>query len=279
MNRLFERTIGIDYSGADTPLKRLTGLRVFKSDGDYPPHELRSRAHHSGLWNWNRREIAKCLVQQLRESKPTLAGIDHALSFLICYFDKHRQLGRDWDHFLNDFQKYWPTDRDCAKVSEIRNGTGQERNGKSTWKRLTDNCSGTAKSVLHFDVQGSVAHSTHAGIPWLRYVREKLGDRVHFWPFDGWDVEKGKSVIAEVYPSLWRGRFRRADNMNDHQHDAYSIAAWLSWADRNGSLAQYFKPDLSREEYKRAKTEGWILGVPGYIRVDQDPSAADGDGE
>lgn len=31
----------------------------------------------------------------------------------------------------------------------------------------------TAKSVFHFDVQGSVAKSTHAGIPWLRYIRQQ----------------------------------------------------------------------------------------------------------
>jgi len=35
---------------------------------------------------------------------------------------------------------------------------------------------GSAKSVFHFDVLGSVAKSTHVGIPWLRYIRER-------WPF------------------------------------------------------------------------------------------------
>jgi hypothetical protein len=48
-----------------------------------------------------------------------------------------------------------------------------------------------------------VAKSTHAGIPWLRFIRQHLGSRVHFWPFDGWDVPAGRSVIAEVYPALW----------------------------------------------------------------------------
>ena len=43
-----------------------------------------------------------------------------------------------------------------------------------------------AKSVFHFDVQGSVAKSTRAGIPWLRFIRQRLGARIHFWPFDGW---------------------------------------------------------------------------------------------
>jgi hypothetical protein len=54
-----------------------------------------------------------------------------------------------------------------------------------------------------FDVQGSVAKSTHSGIPWLRFIRQRLGPRVHFWPFDGWDIPPGRSAIAEVYPALW----------------------------------------------------------------------------
>jgi hypothetical protein len=36
-----------------------------------------------------------------------------------------------------------------------------------------------AKSVFHFDVPGSVAKSTHAGLPWLKYLRQKMGERVH----------------------------------------------------------------------------------------------------
>ena len=54
--------------------------------------------------------------------------------------------------------------------------------------------------------------------------------------------------------------------MTEHQYDAYSVAGWLSYADRNGLLAQYLNPELSQEERRRAATEGWILGVLGYIR-------------
>ena len=33
------------------------------------------------------------------------------------------------------------------------------------WRRLTEERAGGTKSVFHFDVRGSVAKSTHAGIP------------------------------------------------------------------------------------------------------------------
>jgi hypothetical protein len=48
-------------------------------------------------------------------------------------------------------------------------GNGAARMGNARWRRLTEERSGTAKSVFHFDVQGSVAKSTHAGIPWLPF--------------------------------------------------------------------------------------------------------------
>jgi hypothetical protein len=138
-----------------------------------------------------------------------------------------------------------PTDDDDTYVDFVRegiHGNGAARVGNSRWWRLTEERSGSAKSVFHFDVQGSVAKSTHAGIPWLRFIRERFGQRVHFWSFDGWDIPAGRSAIAEVYPALWSRSFAREDRNGD-QHDAYSIAAWLSRADRDGSLAALLKPD------------------------------------
>ncbi len=105
-----------------------------------------------------------------------------------------------------------------------------------------------------------MAKSTHAGIPWLRYIRQRLGDRVHFWPFDGWYIPEGRSVVAEVYPALWSPSFTRETRTSD-QHDSYSIAAWLARADRDASLAAFLNPDLTPPERTLAQTEGWILGV------------------
>jgi hypothetical protein len=130
---------------------------------------------------------------------------------------------------------------------------------------LTEERAGSAQSVFHFDVQGQVAQSTHAGIPWLRFIRQRLGPRVHFWPFDGWGIPAGRSAIAEAYPALWSRSFAREDRTGD-QHDAFTIAAWLSYADRDSTLAPFLKPELSPPERTVAQVEGWILGVPGLIR-------------
>ena len=171
----------------------------------------------------------------------------------------------DWPAFLDDFQRHWPTDENIY-VDFVRDGlrgNGAARTGNARWRRLTEERAGCTKSVFQFDVQGSVAKSTHAGIPWLRFIRQRLGQRVHFWPFDGWDIPGGRSAIAEVYPALWNRSFANEGRTGD-QHDAYCIAAWLSRADRNGSLAGFLEPELTPPERTVAQMEGWILGVPGF---------------
>jgi len=84
--------------------------------------------------------------------------------------------------------------------------------------------------------------------------------RVHLWPFDGWDIPAGRSAVAEVYPALWSHGFAR-DGRSGDQHDAYSIAAWLSRADRDGSLDAFLKPQLTPPERAVAQIEGWMLAV------------------
>ena len=256
----FSRYIGIDYSGAETPTSSLKGLRVFMATGDTAPVEVLPPP--SARKYWTRRGIAEWLVGELATGEPAIVGIDHGFSFPLRYFEAH-SLPLDWPAFLEDFQQHWPTDEDDMYVDFIRRGnigSGAMRGGNSRWRRLAEIRARGAKSVFHFDVQGSVAKSTHAGIPWLRYLRNALGQRVHFWPFDGWDVPHGPSVIAEVYPSLWSKAYPRDDRTQD-QHDAFSVASWLRDADVAGTLDACFTPELAPADERVARVEGWILGL------------------
>ncbi len=260
----FARYIGIDYSGAQTPSASLKGLRVYLAEADAPPVEVMPPP--SPRKYWTRRGIAEWLVERLGEPAPTLVGIDHAFSFPLRYFEVHR-LKPDWPTFLDDFQRHWPTD-EYIYVDFVRDGLrgdGAARMGDPRWRRLTEERAGGAKSVFHFDVQGQVAKSTHAGIPWLRFIRQRLGRRVRFWPFDGWEVPAGRSAIAEVFPALWSRSFPREGRGAD-QHDAYSVAAWISRADHDGTLAGFLSPALTPPERTVAEVEGWILGVGGEER-------------
>lgn len=255
----FERTIGIDYSGAKTPNASLKGLRVYLAQGDTPAEEVLPPPGPRKYWT--RRGIAEWLAERLAEDVPALVGIDHGFSFPLRYFEAHH-LPLDWPAFLDDFQRHWPTDADHTYVDSIRDGLrgdGAARMGNSRWRRLCEErCK--AKSVFQFDMQGSVAKSTHAGIPWLRYLRQQLGARVHFWPFDGWDIPPGRSAVAEAYPALWKNAYAPEGRTPD-QHDAYAVATWLRQADRDGRLLAALKPDLLTSQRAAAQVEGWILGV------------------
>jgi hypothetical protein len=257
---VYRRYIGIDYSGAETPTSSLSGLRVYMADRSSPAVEVLPPP--SPRKHWTRRGVAEWLIEKLNEDGRTLVGIDHGFSFPLQYFEAH-DLARDWPAFLDDFHHHWPTDEDNTRVDFVRNGArgnGAARSGNSRWRRLTEVRAGAAKSVFHFDVQGSVAKSTHAGLPWLRYLRQQLGGRIHFWPFDGWQIPADRSVIAEVYPALWSRSFA-PENRTGDQHDAYSAAEWMRRTDLAGGLAEFFSPALSDDQRATAEIEGWILGM------------------
>ena len=203
-----------------------------------------------------------CIAPSRTPAFTRYIGIDHGFSFPLRYFEVH-QLEPAWPTFLEDFQRHWPTDAEHTYVNFVRDGlagNGAARAGNTRWRRMTEQRAGSAKSVFHFDVQGSVAKSTHAGIPWLLYLRRQLGSRLHFWPFDGWSVPAGKSAVVEVYPSLWKYAFPANDRTPD-QHDAFAVASWISEADRSGQLERFLQPHLTLPERMVAGVEGWILGV------------------
>lgn len=171
----FSRYIGIDYSGAETPEASLKGLRVYCAVGEAAANEVPPPP--SPRKYWTRRGIAHWLAERLAEDVPTIVGIDHGFSFPLRYFEVH-QLEPDWPTFLEDFQRHWPTDAEHTYVDFVRDGlagNGAARTGNNRWRRMTEQRAGSAKSAFHFDVQGSVAKSTHAGIPWLLYLRKQFG--------------------------------------------------------------------------------------------------------
>ncbi len=253
---MFSRYIGIDYSGARAPVSRVRGLQVYRCESGKPAVAV--RPYDKGARNWCRKEVARFVEEQLAGDAPCIIGIDHGFSFPLSYFKRH-QLG-SWDDFLDHFCAYWPTDHDHMWVDRVRDKNPPS--GTSDELRLCESWTGAAKSVFHFDVQGSVAKSTHAGIPWLKRLRNNpdLKARTHFWPFDGFGVETGRCVVAEIYPSLVRRRYPRADRSPDQQ-DAYAVAMWLQDMDARGALREYFNPPLTLPEHRQVKLEGWILGL------------------
>jgi hypothetical protein len=254
---IFQRYIGIDYSGAETSTSRLTGLQVFEATAERDATRVSSPAGRGR--KWTRKEIAHWLAEQVAGSEPVLVGIDHAFSFPVSYLDRYGL--QNWDQFLDDFCQHWPTHEDHAYVDFSReNNPRQGTTGDGL--RLTEKWTSSARCVFQFDCQGSVAKSPHSGLPWLHFLRHhpRLVGRVQFWPFDGLAVRPGMSVMAEVYPSIFRNRYAR-DDRSIHEQDAFAVAQWMKETDGRGSLGSYFNPPLPADVEKTARREGWILGI------------------
>jgi hypothetical protein len=131
----FDRYVGIDYSGAETPTANLKGLRVYMADRTSSPTEIHPPA--SPRKHWTRRGIAEWLAVLLMEDRLTLVGIDHGFSFPLQYFRQHN-LAHDWPTFLADFQRHWPTDEDHVYVDFVREGVrgnGAARSGNQSRPR------------------------------------------------------------------------------------------------------------------------------------------------
>ena len=255
----FDRYIGIDYSGAGTAESSQKGIRVYSCAAGSLPVEIEPA--RSTKKYWSRAGVTEWIIQQLSEDERIIVGIDHGFAFPLAYTKKY-ELPPDWDVFLDDFAKHWPTDEpntyvDFVRFGDVGNGTA--RTGSAKWRRICEQIVG-GKSVFHFDVQGSVAKSTHSGLPWLRKIRRSFGNQLHFWPFDGWQVPETKSVIAEAYPALWNRKYLQNDRTSD-QHDAFVIAAAMCDADASGELMDWFCPVMPASLYTAGLVEGWILGV------------------
>jgi hypothetical protein len=251
----FERTIGVRYSGRKGPVDRLRQIQVYVAEGDAAPFVQTNPDDEEG--RWSRRELAEWLQERLGERDeggrpvPTVVGLDHAFSLPQSYMQRHGL--KSWQEFLLDFEENVPT----HEVSLLDLIPGTARTGDPDEHRLTGDWTAFPRAAFSFDLQDTPGRSAYAGIPWLSYLRRS---GAHFWPFDGWQVDFGRSLVAEVRPARLRHRYPKAGAGAEEQ-DAYAICAWLQDRDRHHLLRPYFEPPLTDEEKERAKLEGWILGV------------------
>ena len=79
MSKSFDKFIGIDYSGAQTPTASLKGLRVYLAEGAGPPEEVHPPP--SPRKYRTRKVVARWLVECLSGYLPTLVGVNHCFPF------------------------------------------------------------------------------------------------------------------------------------------------------------------------------------------------------
>jgi hypothetical protein len=252
---VFNRYIGIDYSGAERPATPLRGLQVFVADRRREPSQENNPTHPTG--RWSRQQLALWLLDRLVEDVPTIVGIDHAFSYPLSILEGAAL--QSWDDFLGWFETRCPTTQD--RVSECIPGNLEFLKRHQDELRLTDRWTATAMPLCSGweGNRSNVFFSTHAGIPWLKWLRNRGAGRIHFWPFDGFTVPQGKSVIAEVYPRIFRRRYHT--DLTGDARDAWLVCQWLRDRNQKNCLAPYFEPPVDEAEQRQARIEGWILGV------------------
>jgi hypothetical protein len=253
---MFDRYIGIDYSGRQAPVSRLQGLQVFNATPASNPVHV--PVPSIGARNWCRKDLAAWCIRELMADDRCIMGIGHGFSFPLSYMQRNGL--KSWSQFLEQFQSSWPTDRDHMYVDFVRDTNPPS--GSADELRLCEKWTPNSASVFQFEPHGALARSTHAGIVWLNEMRRHPGllEKVHFWPFDGFDVPEDKSVIAEAYSPLFRRRYPTEQRTSD-EHDAYAVSIWLKHMDGRGALRQYLNPPLTLPERRYADIEGWILGI------------------
>lgn len=250
---LFQRYVGIDYSGSGKPTAANRGIKVFSVSGSASPKLVGTQ---SGI-GWSRTALAAWLAAELASDVPTIVGIDHGFSFPDSYFEQSGWL--NWRSMVADFFARFPTHE--RPVREFRAKFPTPKDYRAL--RLCERWTGSAKSTLNFEIkQGQVATSTHAGIPWLHVLRRKLGKRVCVWPFDRFQPRINRHMIAEVYPSWFKGRVEEFAGENSDERDAFRVCRWLQTRDVSDSLEAYLNLGTHKPiEMALVQREGWILGV------------------
>ena len=165
----------------------MSGLRVFAANRKSGVEEIRPK----NLRHWSRRQIFIWLADEIRLGPPTLVGIDHGFSFPKIYFFRHAL--KTWPEMLEHFVQHTPSHE--LSIENLRQQQ-RIRTESATSLRLCETWTSSAKSVFHFDVQGSVAKSTYAGLPWIHFLHKGLPNELFCWPFEGWEPPAGRSVLC-----------------------------------------------------------------------------------
>lgn len=271
---MFDKYIGIDYSGAGEPRSPNKSIAVASTEmskpaiilsNTMPVHRLsiNSRLSNNSGTIWSREDIYLFLRNEFVSSKQRIiVGIDHGFSYPRSIM-KSLNLST-WNDFLKWFNTNWKTTKHAVEYCKKQNHFISSTERRLVEKEFAPTCKGVVDLDRVEGRQGTVSYSTHAGLSWvyrLRRLQHLKVINLHFWPFDGPLVDESCHVIFEGYPALYKKRVALDPSLNEHERDAFAVAAWLRDRDQNNTLQHYLSlPTLSESELRLSELEGWILG-------------------
>lgn len=285
----FDRFIGIDWSGAKSPVLTNSIAVAVAEKIDIAPQNKEEP--------WSRSRVADFLFECANGTVRTLAGIDCNFGYSESIGEK--QFGKNYTAYdlwqaVEDSNEgeanyfaggYWTHERHGAHF--WRSGTMPE--GFSMPRRATEQAcgeSGLGWPESPFKLIGAkqVGKGGLAGMRLIYDLKRRLGQRIAIWPFDA-HVDEAALVIAEIYPRLFlrmaghgNAKIRNLSELNatlsalqippiagnkpfsDHQADAIVSAAGLRLLCGRGNTVPegFINPSIPRKTLLR---EGWIFGV------------------
>ena len=281
MQRRFDSYLAIDWSGASTDSKRLSGLAVAEADAD---HTGLVRPPRSGVKHWTRNEVVEELAMRLRPSAGrTIVAIDAAFSFPFGF--QSAVFGvQSWSEMVLRFGTV--ANETAASFAESINdgvdGAGPFRDNDTrndgefysrydvAYFRAVELLMPQAISPFYVGSGAKVAFHTITFLRALRTLRA-LRDRgevaFQVWPQEASGEKLHTHVIAECYPALY-GHRDAFEGTRDEQ-DALRAVDWLEREDSGGRLREHLLFPAERPFGRRMdacweeqiRFEGWVLGA------------------
>lgn len=289
----FDQFIGIDWSGAKAPIfNKAISVSVIDK-GATPPHLVDGP--------WSRQKVADWIVNLSQTQKRILIGVDCNFGYAASTTQKqvgahasHNDLWQEVENVCestpNFFaQEFWsnPTYASDFWVS------GKMREGFTMPKRQTEVLcaeAGFGRPESPFKLIGAkqVGKGGLAGMRMAHYLKQALGDKIAFWPFEMDLVDAANIVVTEIYPRQFLMRsghgltkIRTLDDLNltlrflgaklyvpytplsDHDTDSLASAAGLRYlcGDKRNIPKDVSHPPIM--SYNAQHLEGWIFGITG----------------
>jgi hypothetical protein len=288
--RNFDSFIGIDWSGAKSPIKSKAIAVATCSHGKEAPTLISQR--------WSREDVSDYIQSLLGQGKRTLIGIDCNFGYAAQTIEK--QFGKDataanlWQkveelntHHMNFFAGDFFSHPDYAPYFWTE---GKMPENFTMPQRMTETqCAkdGLGRPESPFKLIGAkqVGKGGLAGMRLAHSLKQNQGDKIAIWPFDSIALcDKAEIIITEIYPRQFIKRAGFGDKkirdcngvnialknldslsiknreISDHQTDALISAAGLRHLCGNDvaipeSLATPPAP------HPILQKEGWIFGV------------------
>jgi hypothetical protein len=266
MKAIFQRFVGIDWSGAGTASSNTPGLAV----AEYSVEGTAAIKWHTK--RRSREELITWLQDALHpDLPPTIVGMDFSFGFPVGTMQRIFRASSwvEMTRVLSDLNVSHGTARAVAeainarpeffghgpfRTNETRNAFRFNLDSGIPYYRTVENYVPQAISGWYLGSGATVGYSMITGIAALGQLIDARKSRLcdfAVWPFE--ELVPGKHLLAEVYPAIWAKPVPNIEN--EHERDAIRIANGLAEMEIRALKLPRFASDVATRE------EGWILGI------------------